>query len=402
MSGLASSMTSASPARPPVEPGSTIDSTDLDAAGVGAGPAGGPGTGPSSGPSGGPAPAPTPTPGPSGGGGTPAPSPAPDGTGGSSLIDEFADTSGQSLLDMLKTATSPEALEAQNILLRRMALQGDVIPSRVPPPRNITEIGGYLNLLTTLNEIDMRSQVLAGILGVAGPNPPLGWSGAATPLSFTPVVNDRPAGPFQASLPVTILVRSDFAGLLRTALTALHDRGCQLPMVSGPLALPPAGGYVTASLDPLDYIGRTLHLADSAALADPATDPIVLARPAGSTGPYQIALRSDGSGSVSVAAADFDALQRTPSGFTQVALTGATLVTLKPILEPSGFVPAEPLPTPTTALPGTWAKLSNTTGLATGVRLGDELRLLHSATEISGSALGPCQDWRWDGHAFTA
>ena len=50
-----------------------------------------------------------------------------------------------------------------------LALQGDVIQSRIPAPRNITEIGGYLNLLQTLGQAEMRTQTLAGALGVAGP-----------------------------------------------------------------------------------------------------------------------------------------------------------------------------------------------------------------------------------------
>ena len=53
----------------------------------------------------------------------------------------------QSLLTMAQAATSPDAIEAQNMLLRRMALEGDVVGSRIPPPRNISEIGGYINLL---------------------------------------------------------------------------------------------------------------------------------------------------------------------------------------------------------------------------------------------------------------
>ena len=45
--------------------------------------------------------------------------------------------------------------------------------SRIPPPRNVSEIGGYFNLLSSLNETTMREQALAGILGVAGPAQPL-------------------------------------------------------------------------------------------------------------------------------------------------------------------------------------------------------------------------------------
>jgi len=64
----------------------------------------------------------------------------------------------QSLIGIVQNAASPDALEVQNIILRRIALQGDVIGSRIPQPRNISEIGGYLNLLSTLKENAMREQ----------------------------------------------------------------------------------------------------------------------------------------------------------------------------------------------------------------------------------------------------
>src|SRR5580693_418950 len=77
------------------------------------------------------------------------------------------------LLAMIQANNSPDAAAAQSILLRRLALQGDVVGSRIQAPRNITEIAGYLNLLDTLGESAMREQTLAGILGVAGPIPSL-------------------------------------------------------------------------------------------------------------------------------------------------------------------------------------------------------------------------------------
>ena len=49
----------------------------------------------------------------------------------------------QALIGLVQSAASPDALESQNIILRRMALEGDVLGSRIPPPRNISEIGGY-------------------------------------------------------------------------------------------------------------------------------------------------------------------------------------------------------------------------------------------------------------------
>ncbi len=336
----------------------------------------------------------------SGGSSTPSPNATDNGSMSSNAgADAFASTAGQSFLSLLQNAASPDALEAQNIILRRIALQGDVIPSRVPAPLNITQIGGYINLLTNLNELDMRSQVLAGILGVAGPNPPLGWVTSSTALSFTPLINDRPAGPTQASLPVTIPVRSDYAGLLRDAQTALHDRGCVLPLVSGPLALPPASLQASAVLDPLDYIGRSLTLAASTALLDPTTDPLALVRPATTTAAFEIAARSINPAVVAVAPADYDALQLASGVSTTITLTQAPMVMLIPILHTAGFTPANPLPTPASST--SWARFVNTGGLVAGkTLLGDELRLLHSATEIAASALSGMRNWIWNGTAF--
>ena len=75
------------------------------------------------------------------------------------------------LTEVIRSSTSPEVQEVQLMLLRRLALEGSVIPSRIPAPRNITEIGGYLNQLTTLGLDDMRTQMLGSVLGLAAPMP---------------------------------------------------------------------------------------------------------------------------------------------------------------------------------------------------------------------------------------
>jgi hypothetical protein len=62
---------------------------------------------------------------------------------------------------------------------------------------------------------EILQQALAGALGVAGPNPPLGWITNAMPLSFITLTNDRPAGPAQLGIPLTIAVRSDFVNFLQ-------------------------------------------------------------------------------------------------------------------------------------------------------------------------------------------
>ena len=96
------------------------------------------------------------------------------------------------LVELMKSGVRPDVLEAQRVLLQRLAAQGDVFPARIPPPRNITEIGGYLNLLGSAGQFDIRSSAVASALGVAGP-PPAGEALAgAVPVGFVEVANDRP------------------------------------------------------------------------------------------------------------------------------------------------------------------------------------------------------------------
>ena len=70
----------------------------------------------------------------------------------STETDQGADAVLLALTEVIKGATSPEIQQAQAMLLRRLAQQGDVIPSRIPAPRNVTEVGGWFNLLGEMNE----------------------------------------------------------------------------------------------------------------------------------------------------------------------------------------------------------------------------------------------------------
>src|SRR5438477_7955363 len=194
------------------------------------------------------------------------------------------------LVDALRNATSPEMMQAQLILARRLALEGDVFPSRVPPPRNITEVGGYLNLLETLGQPELRAQVLAAVLGVAGPNPAPGWLPTAPPLQFVQRPNDRPAGPGQAAIAVSYLIRSDFADAFAAAVQTIHDRGCALPVQPRRLLLPDTTSTPSAD-DMLAAVGRTLDLVPSAALNDPDSDPLAVGRRAGTTEPDEVSAR---------------------------------------------------------------------------------------------------------------
>lgn len=307
------------------------------------------------------------------------------------------------LLSVLTSATSPDAIEAQDIIMRRIALEGDVVGSRIPPLGNITQFGGMINLLTSLGEKAMREQALAGILGVAGPNPPLGWISNSQPLAMTGVTNDRPAGPAQPTIPLSVLVRSDYVTAVKAAIAAVHSFGATVPFASAPvLQLPPGMPGAAPPADILGCLGRELSLAPAAALASPKTDPLAIIRQAGIRDPWQIAANVLTATSVAVPPADYDAITCTPASSGTVKLTQAALVPLGPILAGAGFYPATPLPLPANSAQTAWATFTNITGLTAGVtRLGDELSLLYSAETIASSVLAPVVDWVWDGTAFT-
>ena len=72
----------------------------------------------------------------------------------------------QYLLEFLKQEASEEAVKIRNLMMRRIATEGTVTASRIPAPKNITELGGYINLLTSLGEDEMRRQTIAAALGV--------------------------------------------------------------------------------------------------------------------------------------------------------------------------------------------------------------------------------------------
>lgn len=307
------------------------------------------------------------------------------------------------LLSMIQANNSPDAAAAQSIILRRLALQGDVVGSRVPAPRNITEIGGYFNMLETLGESAMREQTLASILGVAGPVPSL-TSLQPQPLSMVNVTNDRRTGAAQATLPLSVQVRSDFVNGLLDALKQLHAQNAALPF-AGPtsLTLPPGAPGASVPVDPLFYLGRVLTLAPSAALRDVTSDPLVLARKSGSVGAFDIMASVPSPGSVAVSPDDYEALQIAGAAINKVPLVQARLVKLAPVLAGVGFYPVSPLPVPASPTDLAWTRLSNITGLVIGdTTLGDELSLLYPPSLIAASAFAPALGYTWDGTTFVA
>lgn len=72
----------------------------------------------------------------------------------------------QYLVKLLENETSPESLAIKNLILKRIALEGDVKPARIPAPLNITQIGGYINLMAELNLPKLQERTLTSILGL--------------------------------------------------------------------------------------------------------------------------------------------------------------------------------------------------------------------------------------------
>ncbi|OPZ66696.1 MAG: hypothetical protein BWY83_02823 [bacterium ADurb.Bin478] len=317
------------------------------------------------------------------------------------VADPTATSFFESLLELFRQAHNPDLCQAQNILLRRLALQGDVVGSRVPAPQNITEIGGYLNMLREFKQEEMLAQVLAGILGVAGPNPPLGWTSSRPPLRMVPLTNDRPEGASQSAIPLWFMVRSDFYVALQQGRNRLHEQGCVLPLSAAGRRLPPASSLGPSPTDLLPYLGRCLELVPAAALNDPAADLLALVRPAGTTEAFRIAARVLAPGSVSVPAADWDAQKCDSSSCRVVQITGGQFVPVAPILASAGFYSPTPLPEPVTILSTEWTRLTNCTGLIRGkTKLGDELEQLYDTAEIGASVFATMLNWLWDGSTF--
>ncbi|MFZ5779659.1 MAG: hypothetical protein ACOY4R_05570 [Pseudomonadota bacterium] len=322
------------------------------------------------------------------------------------MADQVAPSAEERALDALtkimESAIAPDMLEAQQIILRRLALAGDLFPARVPPPQNITQVGGYLNLLADQQEL--RLQVLAATLGVAGPNPMPGWTAERPPMSFTNRPNDRPAGVAQASIPVGFTIRADFAAPLDDALARIRAKGGTLPLLSPPRVLPrPASGTNPPAIDGLALVGRTLEAVPAAALVDPANDPLAVGG-AGTAGNEVFARQIDSAApeAASVTSGAFNLWACTATACAQQAVTGA-YIALTPLLNAAGWY--QPTITSPTAQgsPGNWNRWTNVTGLVAGrTRFGDELSLLYTRAEIAQSALADKLDWIWNGTAFAA
>jgi hypothetical protein len=302
------------------------------------------------------------------------------------------------LVNIIQTGTSPQILNIQQQLLRRLLLEGDVVPSRLPAPRNITEVGGYINLLSDLGQKTLETEMIASALGVAPP-PGLLAAPPGHTLAMISLTNDRPSGSLQPTIPLTWSVRSDFRDAMLSALSTIHSQGGMLPLLASPPSLPAQDPSFTAPSDWLPLIGRELSIVPGVALNDPTTDPVALASKT-TGGPYELVSLASGAGAPPPS--PWFALKWSGGALTEVSLPTGQFIELAPLLATAGFYPASPLPSPASQSDTTWAALTNVTGLVAGVTtLQSELLLLYSAYEIGASALTAYFHYTWDGKTFS-
>lgn len=79
------------------------------------------------------------------------------------------------LSKILENEASEETREIKNTILRRIAEESEVKSSRIPAPLNITEVGGYINLLEQIDaptpelramKARMQMSIIASALGL--------------------------------------------------------------------------------------------------------------------------------------------------------------------------------------------------------------------------------------------
>lgn len=312
----------------------------------------------------------------------------------------------QAIIAILQTTNSPAIQRAREVIAHRLAISGDVAPSRIPAPRNITEVGGYINLLTEYGEIDQRSRMIAAALGIAGPHLNLPQPGALPPLSFAVRDQIRPEGPQQATFTLSFTIRSDFAAALDTAIETIGARGGAMPVLSSPRLLPAPGEAAPGDGDAqLDLVGRLLVLSPTAALRAVATDPLSLSRPAAGGAFAVMARVIDGAApdAGTIADADWTSWECDIDQCTEVDTTDARFE-LAPLLNAAGWhQPTGPADPGSISEPGNWNLWRNVTGLVPGAtRFGDELRLLYPAQTIVASPVFEQLDFVWNGTEFAA
>lgn len=309
------------------------------------------------------------------------------------------------LAEVIRSNNSPAMQKAREAIAYRMAMSGDVAPARIPAPRNITEVGGYLNLLAKLNQPELTSQSLAAALGVAGPVSSLFDPAAVPSLFFREAPNDRPAGAQQPSFALSYWVRSDLAAPLANAVVSLHQYGATLPLLMAAPVLPAAGAAEPSADQLLALIGRRLRIAPTAALLDATADPILIAR-ADDAAEWRVMARVLDSTAPKAGEAEiraWHAFQCDATACSDVVVDETPLVDIAPILQQAGWFRRTPVAPPESPADMTgWEWLDNISGMVPGeTRLGDELFRAFDQSAVAASALATMVDRVWNGTGFT-
>lgn len=92
----------------------------------------------------------------------------PESSGGMNAAPQQSGIDYQKLAEqVLAMEMSAEMQKIRQLALLRMALEGDVKPTRIPAPANITEVGGYYNLLRKQKQNAMMRRMVASAVGIA-------------------------------------------------------------------------------------------------------------------------------------------------------------------------------------------------------------------------------------------
>lgn len=100
-----------------------------------------------------------------------------------SSTNAWADIANQLVEKLLSTDESVEIAKIRKLLLLRSALETEVKATRIPLPQNITEMGGYYNLLADIESKEARGsaslqkQIISSALGL--------------PTNFAPNMTDK-------------------------------------------------------------------------------------------------------------------------------------------------------------------------------------------------------------------
>jgi len=315
------------------------------------------------------------------------------------MSDEYISKAVEALIDVLKTSNDPEIIKTQQMLLRRLATSGDLTMSRNPAPKNITDVGGYLNLLDT--DPAMKKTFISSLLGIPTPLDELEWTLDEPSIPYVSIDNNRPAGAAQASLPLTLKMRFDFSDHFIKARKKLNQLNCQLPLVADQPQLP-SSVLITDQLDMLQLMGRKLDIMPGTLLVNPEEDPIAIAKLESDNGTYyQLVLREQGE-TQNVEEKSWVTLKLENGVIKEQAPANRRYKPIETIMAEAGWYIKDKtqIPTSLTDLGG-FDSFINTTGLIKDkTKVVHELDLLYTGHAITTSKLVDQLNSIWNGEKF--